>query len=93
MLIEQMQVQIYYEACRDHGIATLKRELGRMWIKCEGLYDDGDDTLEKMTYYYCRTTGHSQWKLPFRLKTFYTADITLESFVHIMLTNKIFSTR
>jgi hypothetical protein len=84
---------MYYEACREHSTALLRKELGRMWLRCQGMFDDGDGVMESMTYYFNRQTGHSQWKLPFRLKTFLSADITLDSFVHVMLINGVLSAR
>lgn len=87
--IKNDEVLMYYEACREHSLELLRRDLGRMWIRCSGFYDDGYDTLEEKTYFYNRVTGHSQWRLPFRLKTFHSADITLESFIHVMLVNGV----
>lgn len=88
---------MYYEACREHSMELVRRELGQMWLRCEGWYRDPsggeEETPQKMTYYYCRTTKHSQWKKPFCLKTFQSADVTLDSFVHVMLLNQVLNKR
>jgi hypothetical protein len=84
---------MYYEACREYSMELLSRDLNRMWIRCQGFYDNGDDVLEQRTYYYNRVTGHSQWRLPYRQKTFNSADISLESFLHVMLVNEVLSSR
>ena len=94
---------MYYEACREHSTSVLCRELEQMWLRCEGWYHDpaggaeeeegGEEARQKRFYYFCRSTGHSQWKLPFRLKTFQSPDVTLDSFVHVMLLNGVLNKR
>jgi len=88
------QIQLLYDACREKSMMTLRRDFEKMWVELEGLYPDGncEGEMVNIKYFYNRHTGHSQWRKPYRMKTFNNLEINIDSFIYVMLVNDIFST-